>query len=244
MAAPGPARTGRADAAHVRALLGADVRRLGPRFALSTVGVLAVLLLSITTGIGSRGFVTGITSALLFMQPMYLAMQIVKDRVDGTLDFLCSLPVTPETLAAVRVVPMAALSLLGGVAAAVLGLWHGVPASLGRGPVTVAATFLLVGALVPAALASVVLALSARFRFETLVMLPMLLVFGVVALGQAVARFVPDGTGAELRLLLTQPWVPAVLIATLCGALIGVVALAFRLTAHAFARFTPEARGG
>ncbi len=234
----------RIEPAHVRVLLGQDVRRLGPNSAKATAGVLGVVVLALATGVGGRGFVTGLVVALLVMQPMFLALQLVKDKLDGTLHFLCALPVTPETLAAVRVVPIVAFSALGGSVIAALSVWNGVPAAVGHGPALVAATTLLLGALVPAALASTMLALSARFRFETLVSLPMLLLFGLAALTKVAERVVPAGTGAQLSTLLAQPWVPALLIALLCAALVGVVALAFRVTARTLARFTPESRGG
>ncbi len=71
-----------------------------------------------------------------------------------------------------------------------------------------------------------------------------LLLFGLTALTKVAERVVSAGTGAQLRILLAQPWAPALLIALLCAALAGVVALASRVTARTLARFTPESRGG
>lgn len=232
------------DRAHLRALLAADARRLGPIVGRSTAGVLAVLVLALATGAGETGFVVGLVCGLLFMQPTFLAIQLVKDRVDGTLTFLCALPVTPQTLAAVRFVPIVALSVVGGVLATVLATQSGMPARLGGHPAVATAGLLVVATLLPVGSAALVLALSARFKFETLISLPVMLIFGGTALAKIAERFAPAGTGARLLALLAQPWLPAVALATLAALLVAVVVVGFRVTARTFERFTPEARQG
>lgn len=232
------------DRAHLATLVAADVRRLGPGVARSAAAVLGVLVLALATGAGKRGFVAGLTGAILTMHPMFLAMQVAKDKVDGTLEFLCALPVTPRTLAAARLVPILALSALAGVAVAAFALWNGAPAALGHPPAVVAATALLVGALVPAALAAVVLALTARLRFEALVSAPMFLLLGLAALSKGLDRAVPPAVWEQLRALAARPWAPAALLALLTALLAATIVLAFGATARTFARFTPEARGG
>lgn len=229
------------DRAHLRALLAADARRLGPAVLRSTGGVLAIVAVALATGVGTRGFVAGLVGALLVMQPMFLALQLVKDRMDGALAFLCTLPVSPATLAAVRLAPIVLASVAGGAVATVLAARAGVPAALGGHPGMATAAILLLATLVPAGLASVVLALGARFRFETLVSLPMLLVLALVLLGRLAGRVVPPGTADRLRALAATGWAPAAATVVLCVLLVAVVALAFRATARTFERFTPEA---
>ncbi len=229
------------DRAQLRALLAADVRRLGPTVLRSTAGVLAIVVVALVAGVGARGFVAGLVGALLVMQPMFLALQLVKDRMDGTLAFLCALPVRPATLAAVRLVPIVLASVAGGAVATVLAARAGVPAALGGDAALATVAILLLATLVPAALASVVLALGARFRFETLVSLPMLLVFALMVLGKLAGRVAPPGTAERLRALAATGWAPAAAAVVCCALLVVVVALAFRATARTFERFTPEA---
>ncbi len=230
--------------AHVCALIAVDVRRLGPTVARSTASVLAILLIALVTGAGKTGFVGGLVSGLLFMQPTLLALQLVKDKTDGTLAFLTTLPVTPATLAAVRLVPIVAVSVVGGLLATVLAVQAGVPARFDRHPALATAAILLAATLVPAGLASLVLALSARLRFEALVSLPVVLIFGAVALGKIAERYAPVGLSARLRTLLAQPWLPDVAFVTLVAALFLVLVVAFRVTVRTFEHFTPEAQGG
>jgi hypothetical protein len=97
------ADAGCVDPVHLRALLAADVRRLGPPFARSVAGVLALVALAMVTGIGNRGMVTGLVGAVLVMYSMFLALQLVKDKLDGHLAFLCALPTrAPAPRAACR----------------------------------------------------------------------------------------------------------------------------------------------
>jgi ABC-type Na+ efflux pump permease subunit len=235
---------GRVNREHVRALLGADVRRLGPQLARSGAAVLALVVLALATGIGSRGLVAGLVGALLLMHPMFLALQVAKDKIDGTLEFLCTLPVTAASLALVRLVPILVLSAVAGVAAAGAALWTGMPAAMGRGVASVTLGAALLGTLVPAALAAGFLALSVRMRFETLVSLPMVLLLGLTVIGKLADRFVPPATWSALHALAAHPWMPPIALVLVGLALALVIALSFAVLARALASFTPEARGG
>jgi hypothetical protein len=237
-----PARPAMAERAHLAALLDADVRRLGPSIARSAAGVLGVLVLAAATGVGSRGFVSGLLAALLLMHPLFLAMQVAKDRMDGTLEFLCTLPVTPRTLAAVRLVPILALCGAAGLTFAGLVLWTGATAPLGFGTRAAAGVALLLGTLVPAAGAAALLALAVRMRFEALVRIPMFAIMGLVLLGKLLDRVVPPTAWRALAELARDRGFPAWRSAWRRSALASVIAVAYRLLARALAQFVPDAR--
>jgi len=221
------------------ALVLLELRRAAPVVVQTSrmgAGALVVLLLFGWQTPGRIAFVLGVMGlAGLWSVPM----NVMRDKLEGGLEFLTALPVEPRVLAAARLLAVVIFALpagAGGAAAVYL--------TYGAGLATIPAlrlalwTFALVSA--GAALAvgvgvGIALRIEAR-SFANLVVLGFL---AVVAAGRLLARLAPH-VEPIAQTALADPWLPAALCALLAclGAFFGW--LAFYLARTGLERFGPR----
>lgn len=229
---------------HFEALFKVELRRVRAplrQFALVLVaGLVAFPLL----GSGTTENLTAVTlgvgmgAALLF-----LPFGTIRDKLDGTLEFLTTLPVTPGTLAAAKFASAALLALpwAGATGAIVVvvppsGVVFPTPVGAAIG-VTVVSWLLLVS------LSWVALAFSLWFD-EKRVALPLLLGLALALSGPLVKRVLPAGFRASVAVVLLRvirhPLAPlgAAIVALMLVAICGW--LAFGATRLALERYRPK----
>ncbi len=220
----------------LRALVALELRRnlaAYGRFLLGVAGVLAILAASGWVTPPRLAFVTVVVGTTLLMQ---VPGTVVRDRLDGGLEFLVSLPVPRSLIARARLTYALVASVpcaIGFTAAAALLA----PASAGALPgglwtlfvwifvVVVLCAFLMVG-------------WTLRFEARQATNGFIGLVVGMTALGGLVPRVLPDPLGATLR-LLARPWAPWALGAGASIVIAGLLWLSFHLARTGLERFTP-----
>ncbi len=166
---------------------------------------------------------------------LIVPLGIARDKMEGTLDFVCGLPVEARDIAASRFVAMSALAspwalCIGALstAAPVIGTLNPVDAFV----------FAWLGMLLMGSCAT---ALFTRYDFETLVGTPIVLLILFVAIAPRVVRIlVPSLTPESLLLILGQPYAPLVLVVVLSTAVALVGALAFGVTVRGFAAYSHD----
>jgi len=229
------------DADAVRALVRVEIQRQWPQFLKMFAVMGAILLVAIFTG-GSRdnGFAAGLGASLLLGLPALAAMQIMRDRLDGSLEFFCSLPVTGETMAAARFTVLAAIALLTAVLNLAALVLTDAAARLDYPNLAVYVGTFGLGWAVPLALGATTCALGSRFRMETVLMLPFGVLICIAAFGATISRYLAaSSAAAPLRQIFVATWfVP---VATLAAFIvcISITLAAFRFTASSLAAFVP-----
>jgi len=167
-----------------------------------------------------------------FGASLLVPLGIWRDRLEGTLDFLCGLPVEASSIAASRfiVVALGALPWSIGVAIAAARL----PAEYSLNPIAVAIVVWLLFTLVGACLA----ALIAKFGIEGLAGWPVIAIGSLTLLGPRLLRhFVPGFSAKQLFELAQRPYASAAAAAILL-IMIGLLGtLAFEVTTRAIASF-------
>jgi hypothetical protein len=166
---------------------------------------------------------------------LIVPMGISRDKMDGSLDFLCGLPVESHAIAASRFIAVAVLAIpwAVGVGAASFTL----PVMVSLNPVGVAIltwlAMLLLGACGTA--------LFTRFELESLLGAPVVaMVISVVLVPRVVHALIPGITQESLLRFLQQPTTPLVL-ATVLPAAVGIVgAVAFGIASRGFATYRPD----
>ncbi|MFI5233795.1 MAG: hypothetical protein ACHQSE_14950 [Gemmatimonadales bacterium] len=146
---------------------------------------------------------------------LIVPMGISRDKMEGTLDFLCGLPVDPRAIAASLALP--ATAHVNPVVVVVL-TWL---------------AMLLIGACTVAALTC--------FELESLLGAPLVgLVIAFVLVPRAVRALVPAVTGEAVVRFLQQPAAPLLVAACLLamGTLVG--AMAFGMTTRGFANYRTD----
>jgi hypothetical protein len=172
----------------------------------------------------------GSSLGVVFIVPMGIS----RDKIEGSLDFLCGLPVESRAIAASRFIAVAVLSIPW--AAAVGAAAFTVPTITSLSPVGVAILTWL-AMLLLGACGTVLLT---RFELESLLGAPVVaMVIAVVLVPRAVHALIPGLTQETVLRLLQRPTAPFVLSAVLL-AVVGIVgAVAFAITSRAFASYRP-----
>jgi ABC-type transport system involved in multi-copper enzyme maturation permease subunit len=167
---------------------------------------------------------------------MMVPMGISRDKMEGTLDFVCGLPVEPRAIAASR---FAAVALLSAPWAAVSGVVAAfVPQIATVNPVGVAMVMWLAMLLV----GTCGTALTACFELETLLGAPFVATVIVLLILPRVVRALLPGITAEVMLRFVQrPSAPFVLGAVLLAAVAILGSVAFAASARGFANYRPDA---
>ena len=224
--------------ASVQALLRVELlrARLFLGRGLPAVAALFGLALLISgAGRAKWGMAMGIFGVSLCMTPPIRALA---EKIDGTLDFLTSLPVSPRELALAQLVSCAGHTAFGAL------LWIGAIALAAPpyldapgGPQWYASAYVSMW-LAATLLSSVAAGALTRFRTETMAWLPLALVGAVAAAVALAERIWPEGDQTIIRWLVQNPN-PPLLVAL--GVMATALALwgAFHLLRAGYAAFRP-----
>jgi hypothetical protein len=224
---------------HFNALLAVELKRARPvlvRLGIATplgLGVFLLLgkgtpqnLLAVVLGAGLGVAVAGVPSGVL------------RDKLDGTLEFFLRLPATPGTVVAARFAAAALASLPWALATAAVFALVARSYSIAGNPVAAAWGMLAVSWCALSALSWVAMAVWARFEPRRAGMWPLGLIVIVGVLGSISGRLLRalgvDDLSAVVSAALNAPWLP--LAAALSGAALvaGVSLAAFHVTRCAF----------
>ncbi len=163
---------------------------------------------------------------------LIVPMGIARDKMEGTLEFICGLPVHARDIAASRFAAVALLALPWAVGVGVFS--RSVPALGTLNP-------LGAGALIWVALVLLgvcATALLTRFEFESLLGAPVVaMVLLVVLVPRAVHLLIPGLSAGALLQLLSRPTAPAIVAAGLVVAGAAVCGAAFVITARGLATY-------
>jgi ABC-type Na+ efflux pump permease subunit len=204
-----------------------------------TSGLLAALVLVLQlAGMASPGAVAFFYATIGLSFLVGIATNVVRDRIDGGLEFVVSLPVRPRLVAGAR---MAACALVAVPAASLitLALVLTIPPATGQAPTGTGAARLLVGVWVAGSVGAGLLQGSlVRFTHETLARLPLVAMALIIVVAAGTDRLFPH-LDERLTALAGEPWVPALMSGvTVVGAL-GGLALAYWLLEGGIRRFRP-----
>jgi len=219
-----------------RALLGLELRRAtvtAGRLLLLSAGAAALLALSGSLSASRAALLLSVAAAAFAVQ---VPVGIIRDKLEGGLEFLLSLPVRPAHLAAGRFVATV-LCCLPASGALVLALHVSTPGLEAGFPGGAPGAFLAIWAGLNL-LAMLLVGIALRFDARTALYVPMGAGFAAAMLDEAAGRMGWDLEGAA-RWLLTQPWASTV-VQLLAGlGACGLAWLAFRLGRTGLERYTP-----
>lgn len=222
----------------VRALIRMEMRRMMPFLgrSLSMAGVIMAALF--VTGAITPGRVAFLLAVIGGAVVMAFPLNTVRDKLDGGMEFLCFLPVTPQAHALARLISLVVVAVPGAIictGAVAFSLHDSVPSVVNARS--------LIGVAVGLELALVgggylTGALFLRFDVSSSSLVPVGVIFGLYAFGALVDRWVPDPMATVTRLASHSWFLPSVW----WGGTLAVAALAwlaFLVTASGIARFTP-----
>ena len=192
------------------ALISVELRRSAPLVArMAAMVVVVLLILSLTGHAGAEN-----ASAILIGSSIgYLVLVptgVSRDKLDGALDFLCSLPTSPRTLVIARFAAVCAVVLPGAIqTSAAYALYAPAWASYNRTAGAIA--LFLISWLLLSALGWLLVGLLLRFKLQTLVGAPML-AFGLVIVVISIFgdRMMPAGS-AVMHWVRGHTWLPLAL---------------------------------
>ena len=163
---------------------------------------------------------------------LIVPLGIARDKMEGTLEFVCGLPVEPTAIAASRFVAMALLALPWALA---IGVLSNAARAIGSFSPVDAFVFAWFGMLLFGSCAT---ALLSRYDFETLLGTPIAVMILVVAIVPRVVRlWLPALTPKSLVRILSEPYAPLAIALTLLVTVGVVGAIAFGVTARGLATY-------
>jgi hypothetical protein len=219
-----------------RALLGLELRRavvIAGRLLLFSAVAAGLLALSGSLSASRGALLLSIAATAFAVQ---VPVGIVRDKLDGGLEFLLSLPVPPAHLAAGRFAA-AILCCLPASGALVLALHVSRPDLEAVFPGGASGAFLAMWAGLNL-LCTLLVGIALRFDARTALYLPMGMGFVAAALDETARRMGWD-VEAPMRWLLTQPWVPGAVRAIAVLGFGGLMWLSFHLGRTGLERYTP-----
>lgn len=163
---------------------------------------------------------------------LLVPMGIVRDKMEGTLEFICGLPVEPSEIAASRLVAGALIAIPWAIA---VGVLTSVMKSHGAmNPVDAAVlTWLMM-----CVLGGCLTAACALFDFVTLLGAPMVALVGVwILLPRVIGALFPGITEQSVVQFLNRPATPFVLAAGLVAIISATGSMAFAAATRGFARY-------
>lgn len=222
----------------IATLLGLELRRglqqirRGWYIVVGMVGLMALLF-----GGGPEGWSMGL-GVLGFTYGLVPAMRALMDKLDGSLEFLTSLPVEPRQLAVAALISCGGYAVLAAVPwTAALALFA--PAYLGVsvGPLSLIGVLLLLW-LGVTTVSGIVTGTLIRFAVETLNWLPTAVLVGVMGGLVAAERIWPEGDKVILGWLLAADSPARLFVLLLSLEAVGLVT-GFALLRSGFHRFRP-----
>ena len=167
---------------------------------------------------------------------LIVPMGISRDKMEGTLDFLCGLPVEPREIATSRLIAMAVIAVPWAVAIGAVS--RQLPETVPFNPAAVVA----LSWLMMLVLGACGVALMACMELESLLGAPVLaLVLIGVLVPRALRALFPVVTRATLIGFAQRPEAPAVLAAALIALVGAVSAVAFVATARGIGNYRADA---
>ena len=221
-----------------RALTLLELRRMrGPM--VRTSGLLAALVLVLQlAGMASPGVVAFFYATIGLSFLVSVATNVVRDRFDGGLEFVVSLPVSSGVVAAARLAACALVALPAAILMTV-GLGLALPPATGQPPTAAWAVQAFVGVWVAGSVgAGLLLGSLVRFTQETVARLPLIFMAVIVVMAACTDRLFPD-LDERLAALAGEPWVPALLSGLTVAVALGGLALAYWLLEGGIRRFRP-----
>lgn len=212
---------------------GREQIRKGWYVVIGMVGVMVLLF-----GGGSEGWSMGL-GVLGFTYGLVPAMRALMDKLDGSLEFLTSLPVAPRQMAATALISCGGYAVLAAVPwTAAVALFAPAYIGVSVGPFSYLGFFLVLwlGVTTVSALLTGTLI---RFAAETLNWLPVAVMVVVIGGLAAVGRIWPEADKVVLGWLLA-PDSPARLFVLLLTLEAVTLVVAFRLLRSGFHRFRPS----
>lgn len=233
------------DQRHFNALLALELKRARPvvtRLAIATPLAVAVFLL-LDRGT-AENLLAVVLGAGLGVAAVGVPITVMRDKLDGSLEFLVTLPTSATTLAAAKFAAAALAGLPWALATAVVVVVRP-PLPLGADPVGAAGAVMIAAWCGLAALSWSATAVWARFDPKRVGLFPLaavvLLALGGSVMGRVLKLLGVEDLSVGIARLLAAPWLP--LAAAAAGlvlfATIGLVS--FLVTRRAFERFRPAA---
>lgn len=222
-----------------RALVALELRRAAftlRRTLMLAAGAVAALWILGWASSGRLAFVLVALGITMLMAPV---MSVVKDKLDGGLEFLVSLPADRRVLAGARLLAAGLISVPGGVCCAV-AFWLVSRVVLAAAP----------GASLPLSLLGVItggtvlfvglgIGVSLRMRASHFANLVFAGLLAVLAAGKVLQSLFPGGKTAVLH-MLGEPWVPPAFSVGLALGALGVGWFSYWLSRTGLERFRPE----
>jgi hypothetical protein len=160
---------------------------------------------------------------------------IARDKMEGTLELLCGLPVEPRVIAASRITAGALLSLPWGAGAGLLAV--SLPLAFPLSPFGVA----LLAWLVLVLLSACGTAILARFELESVLGAPFVAALLLLVLLPRALRALYPGLSADVILdFLRRPSAPVLLALALLSTFVACGAIALEITSRAFATYSRD----
>jgi ABC-type Na+ efflux pump permease subunit len=227
------------DRGMVQALLRLELRRTLPPV-LRAVGLAAVAAAALTVFGGVTPSRLALLMTFVAISGIGAAFQnVIRDKLDGGLEFLLSLPVDRRVLALSRTAACAALGLPAGAALTATGRLALRTAGVSPPGVSITAGAFVLSTLAVAAVAVLMMGISLRLKaahFANMVAVGFLAGLGVVWL---VSHVVRPSRGGLLR-LAAAPWLPGLLVLTVSVLLGAATWLGYRLARTGLERFRPD----
>jgi hypothetical protein len=227
---------------HFNALLAVELKRV--RTVLVRLGVATPLGLGVFLLLGKgtpENFLAVVLGAGLGVAVAGVPSGVLRDKLDGTLEFFVRLPATPGTVAAARFAAAALTSLPWAVATGVVFAPLARSYAVAGDPVGAASGMLVASWCGLCVFSWVAMAVWARFDPNRVGMWPLGLIVMVAVLGSASGRLLRalgvNDVSAAVGAALKWPWLP--LAAALLGVAVfaGVTVAAFEVTRRAFRRY-------
>jgi ABC-type transport system involved in multi-copper enzyme maturation permease subunit len=166
---------------------------------------------------------------------LIVPMGISRDKMEGTLDFLCGLPVEPRAIAASRFAAMAILAAPWAIAAGVVSIALPVTVQVNPGAVTVLTLLVLL------VIGACSITAFACWELEALLGAPFVALVIAFVLAPRVARALLPGLTRDAALHFVQTPSAPLLIALCLLVAGGVVgAIAFGMTTRGFANYRAD----
>ena len=201
-------------------------------------------LAGLTVAIGVLFYLTGKRAPSEFLAAMIgsgigvvlvVPMGIARDKLEGTLDFICALPVECRDIAASRLAAMAILSMPWAIGVGAISVALPSPVPLNVVIVTAAAWLLLT------TLGATATAFFTLFELEQLLGAPL---FAMIVLAVLVPRAIrwmfPSASADVVWSLLRRPAAPAVLISATLAAVVLIGFVSYAAIERGFTSFRPR----
>jgi hypothetical protein len=223
---------------HVDALLLVELRRLMPLFRRLLAGSVALALLFVVTGRASLANMFGLAIGASVGYVMAVPLQMTRDKMERTLEFVAGLPVAPSSIAAAK---FAAAAIFVVPAALQIGLalvWYGRGVLAVSGTAIAALSIAVWGVMTGASW--LLLAATSATEPERLLGAPMVGLAGLVVVFSVLGNRLLPHPAETVRWFLHQQWAPEAAAAVLVLTAGAAAWMAIRIATRGIARYRPR----